>query len=50
MSGELMSESNEPILSDADSDRIEEFLTFWFKEQNLSAPQIDGRMELDVGY
>ena len=49
MSGELMSESNEPILSDADSDRIEEILTFWFKEQNLSAPQIDGRMDVWFG-
>lgn len=46
MSSKLLSEGNEPTITGADRDRIEAILTFWFKEQNLSAPQIDGRMDV----
>ncbi|MGI9261570.1 MAG: DUF924 family protein [Woeseiaceae bacterium] len=43
------SEEEEATLSDADRSRIEAILTFWFKEQALSAPQIDGRMDVWFG-
>ncbi len=33
-------------ITDEDKDRIETILSFWFKEQELSAPQIDHRMEM----
>ncbi len=33
-------------ITDADRERIEEILEFWFKEQELSAPQIDRRMDI----
>lgn len=49
MSSKLLSEGNEPTITGADRDRIEAILTFWFKEQNLSAPQIDGRMDVWFG-
>ena len=49
MSVKLLSESNEATITDADKLRIEAILTFWFKEQNLSAPQIDGRMDVWFG-
>lgn len=49
MAVKLLSESNEPTITDADKLRIEAVLTFWFKERNLSAPQIDGRMDVWFG-
>jgi uncharacterized protein (DUF924 family) len=36
-------------LSDEDRARIEAILRFWFKEHQLSAPQIDGRMDVWFG-
>ena len=49
MSVKLLSESAEATITDADKLRIEDVLTFWFKEQELSAPQIDGRMDIWFG-
>ena len=46
MSVELLSESMDAIITDDDQIRIETVLSFWFKEQALSAPQIDQRMEV----
>jgi uncharacterized protein (DUF924 family) len=36
----------EATITDADQMRINAILSFWFKEQELSAPQIDRRMEI----
>ena len=36
-------------ITDEDQDRIETILSFWFKEQELSAPQIDRRMDTWFG-
>ena len=36
-------------LTDHDTSRIEAILSFWFKEQALSAPQIDRRMDVWFG-
>lgn len=41
----LLSESMEATMTDDDQARIQAILAFWFKEQTLSAPQIDRRME-----
>ena len=49
MSVKLLSESGEATITDADQVRIEAILKFWFKEQELSAPQIDGRMDVWFG-
>lgn len=45
MSVKLLSESMDATITDDDQLRIEAVLSFWFKEQALSAPQIDRRME-----
>lgn len=42
----LLSESMDATITDEDQARIEAILSFWFKEQELSAPQIDRRMEI----
>jgi uncharacterized protein (DUF924 family) len=42
----LLSERMDATITDEDQDRIETILSFWFKEQQLSAPQIDHRMEM----
>ena len=42
----LLSESMDATITDADQARIEAILSFWFKEQELSAPQIDRRMDI----
>jgi uncharacterized protein (DUF924 family) len=42
----LLSESMDATITDDDQIRIETILSFWFKEQALSAPQIDQRMEI----
>ncbi len=49
MSPKLLSESKGATVTDEDQARIEEILTFWFKEQALSAPQIDRRMDIWFG-
>ncbi len=36
----------EATITDDDQIRIDAILSFWFKEQSLSAPQIDRRMEI----
>ncbi len=36
-------------ITDDDQVRIEDILAFWFKEQELSAPQIDRRMDIWFG-
>ena len=42
----LLSESVDATITDEDQARIEAILSFWFKEQELSAPQIDHRMDM----
>ena len=46
MSVKLLSESMDATITDEDQSRIEAILSFWFKEQELSAPQIDRRMDM----
>ena len=46
MSAKLLSEKAEATITDDDTARIDEILTFWFREQALSAPQIDRRMDI----
>lgn len=36
-------------MTEEDEERIDEILSFWFKEQELSAPQIDRRMDTWFG-
>lgn len=45
----LLSESMDATITDEDQARIQAVLTFWFKEQELSAPQIDRRMDTWFG-
>ena len=45
----LLSESKGATITDEDHARIDEILSFWFKEQALSAPQIDRRMDIWFG-
>jgi uncharacterized protein (DUF924 family) len=42
----LLSESMDASITDEDQVRIKSILSFWFKEQELTAPQIDHRMEM----
>ena len=49
MSVKLLSESMDATITDDDHTRIERILAFWFKEQELSAPQVDRRMEVWFG-
>ena len=49
MSVKLLSESKGATITDDDHARIEKILSFWFKEQELSAPQIDRRMDIWFG-
>jgi uncharacterized protein (DUF924 family) len=49
MSVKLLSESMDATITDDDQLRIDAILSFWFKEQALSAPQIDQRMEIWFG-
>jgi len=46
MSVKLLSESMDATITDDDQIRVDAILSFWFKEQELSAPQIDQRMEI----
>ncbi|MGH8168486.1 MAG: DUF924 family protein, partial [Woeseiaceae bacterium] len=43
------SESMDATITDDDQVRIERILSFWFKEHELTAPQIDGRMDTWFG-
>ncbi len=49
MSVKLLSESMDATITDDDQVRIDAILAFWFKEQALSAPQIDHRMDIWFG-
>jgi uncharacterized protein (DUF924 family) len=49
MSVKLLSESMGKTITDEDKARIDAILAFWFKEQELSAPQIDRRMDIWFG-
>ena len=42
----LLSESIDATITDEDQARIDSILSFWFKEQELTAPQIDHRMDM----
>ncbi len=49
MSVKLPSETEGAAITDEDQTRIDAILSFWFKEQKLSAPQIDRRMDVWFG-
>ncbi len=49
MAVKLLSDSLAATITDDDQIRIDEILTFWFKEKELRAPQIDGRMDIWFG-
>lgn len=49
MTVKLLSESADATINDDDQIRFEAILAFWFKEQQLTAPQIDGRMDVWFG-
>jgi len=49
MAVKLLSESMDATITDEDQDRITFILSFWFKEQELTAPQIDHRMDMWFG-
>ncbi len=49
MAVKLLSESMDATITDDDHTRIERILSFWFKEHELTAPQIDGRMDTWFG-
>jgi uncharacterized protein (DUF924 family) len=49
MAIKLLSEGMDSTVTDADQLRIDRIIAFWFKEQTLTAPQIDGRMDIWFG-
>ena len=49
MSVKLLSDSMEATITDDDQVRIDAILSFWFAEKELTAPQIDGRMDVWFG-
>lgn len=49
MAVKLLSESMDATITDDDQSRIDVILAFWFKEHELTAPQIDGRMDVWFG-
>lgn len=49
MAVKLLSESMDATITDDDQIRIDAILSFWFMEHELSAPQIDGRMDTWFG-
>ncbi len=49
MAVKLLSESMDATITDDDQIRIDTILSFWFMEHELSAPQIDGRMDTWFG-
>ncbi len=46
MAVKLLSESVDATITDDDQVRIDSILAFWFKQRELSAPQIDRRMDV----
>jgi len=49
MAVKLLSDALEATITDNDQIRIDAILRFWFMEKELSAPKIDGRMDLWFG-
>ena len=49
MAVKLLRESAGGTITDEDQARIDKILAFWFKEQELTAPQIDRRMDTWFG-
>lgn len=49
MSVKLLSESMDATITDIDQARIDEVISFWFESKALTAPQIDGRMDVWFG-
>lgn len=49
MSVKLLTESMDATITDVDQVRIDEILAFWFERKELTAPQIDGRMDVWFG-
>jgi len=49
MSVKLLSESMDATITDLDQERIDAVLSFWFEVKELSAPQIDGRLDVWFG-
>jgi uncharacterized protein (DUF924 family) len=49
MAVKLLSESMDATITDDDQIRISRVLSFWFKDHELTAPQIDARMETWFG-
>ena len=49
MAVKLLSESMDATITDDDQIRIDAILSFWFQEVELTAPQIDGRMDIWFG-
>ena len=49
MAVKLLSESVDATITDEDQLRIDAILAFWFREHELSAPQIDRRMDIWFG-
>lgn len=49
MAVKLLADSHDATITDDDQIRIDAILAFWFMEKELSAPQIDGRMDLWFG-
>ena len=49
MSVDRLTESMGRTITDEDQARIDAVLAFWFREQELSAPQIDRRMDIWFG-
>lgn len=49
MSVKLLSESMDATITDEDQLRIDRVLAFWFQQRELSAPQIDARMDTWFG-
>ena len=46
---QILSESMSATITDEDQLRIDAIIAFWFREQELSAPQIDHRMDVWFG-
>jgi uncharacterized protein (DUF924 family) len=49
MAVKLLSERADATITDDDQIRIDAVLAFWFREPDLTAPQIDGRMDTWFG-
>lgn len=49
MSVKLLSEGMGATITDLDQARIDAILSFWFQQQTLNAPHIDGRMDIWFG-